>query len=158
MSNTITLAAAFRTLGVAADTYGPTINTARSPGDVDVLARALAELTRDSGPEVLVVWNTCDEAVLANAVAFHLGATVSRASEAEGVLTFNEPIGQGAHVVAVATQWSDRRLEVLRRLVSGNGGRLVAVAAVLASDAQAAVTDLTTTALLSEHEAKGRTQ
>lgn len=154
MSNTTTPAAALRTLGVASDTYGPTINTGRSPRYVEVLGHALAESLRPSSPETLVVWNTPDEAVLAHAVALQLGVSVRRASEVEGILTLDEPIAPGTRVALVATEWDGRWLETLRQLVLGSGGTLVVAAAVVGSDVLDSVADRATTALLSAHEAK----
>lgn len=154
MPTSNTLAAALRTLGVAEDTYGPTVNTARSPRAVDILGESLAESLRTVQATKLVVWNTCDEAVLVHSVAHHLSVGVSRASELEGVLSLNEDLGADARVVLLATQWSTQRLEIVRRLVTGEGGRIVAVAAVLSSETLAAVDDVPTVALLSADEAK----
>ncbi|TVT25878.1 hypothetical protein LWP59_18180 [Amycolatopsis acidiphila] len=154
MSNTATPATALRTLGVASDTYGPTINSGRSPRYVEVLGRALAESLRPSNSETLVVWNTPDDAVLAHAVALQLGVTVRRASEVGGILTLDEPIARGTRVALVATEWDGRWLETLRRLVLGSGGALVAAAAVVGSDVLDSVADRATIALLPSHEAK----
>lgn len=154
MPTSITPAAALKTLGVAEDTYGPTVNTARSPEAVDVLGESLAESLRTVQAAKLAVWNTSDEAVLVHSVAHYLSVGVSRASEIEGVLSLNEDLGAGTRVVLLATQWSRQRLEILRRLVTSAGGRPVAVAAVLSSEALAAVDDVRTIALLSADEAK----
>ncbi|MBK1787567.1 hypothetical protein [Prauserella cavernicola] len=152
MSNTPSPAVAVRTLGVAQDTYGPTVNTGRSPRDVEVLGRALAESLRPRNPETLVVWNTSDEAVLAHAVARELGVIVRRASEVEGILALDEPMAPGTRVALVATTWDGRWLETLRRLVLGSGGELVVAAAVLGSDVLDAVSGLPTTSLVSANE------
>lgn len=152
MSNTTTPASALDTLGVASDTYGPTVNTGRSPRYVDVLGRALAEAVRPFRPETLVVWNTPDEAVLANAVALHLGVTVRRASEVEGILTLDEPIASGMRVALAATEWDGRWLATLRRLVFGSGGEIVVAAAVVGSPALDSVAELATVELVSSRE------
>lgn len=154
MPNTTTPTSALRALGVDTDTYGPTVNTGGSPRYVEVLGRALAEALRESNAETLVVWSTPDEAVLAQAVALQLGATVRRASEVEGILTLDEPIAQGQRAALLATEWKGRWLEKLRQLVLGSGGELVAAAAVVGSDALDAVTGLAAVALVPAHEAK----
>ncbi|MCI2419738.1 hypothetical protein MOQ72_20025 [Saccharopolyspora sp. K220] len=154
MTSTISPADALRTLGVAQDTYGRTVNTARSPGHVDVLGEVLAEALRTAQPDTLVVWNTSDEAVLVHAVAHYLRAGVSRVAELEGIVSVDEAVTSGARIALLATQWSERRLATLRRVVSGAGAETVAVAAVLPSEALAAVTDVRTVALLSADETK----
>lgn len=156
MPNTTTPTSALRALGVDMDTYGPTVNTGGSPRYVEVLGRAMAEALRESKAETLVVWNTPDEAVLAHAVALQLGATVRRASEVEGILTLDEPIAPDQRAALLATEWRGRWLTILRQLVLGSGGELVAAAAVVGSDALDAVTDLATAALVPAYEAKER--
>lgn len=145
---------ALRALGVAPDAYGPTINAARSPRDVETLGRALGDSLRSSKPETLVMWSTCDDAVLAHVVALQLGIPVNRASEVEGILTFDEPFAPGTRVALVATEWDGRWLGTLRRFVAGRGGELVAMGAVTASEALDAVADVFTTTLVTAHEAK----
>lgn len=152
--STITPADAVRTLGVAQDTYGRTVNTARSPRHVDALGEALAEALRPARPDTLVVWNTCDEAVLVHAVAHHLHTGVSRVTDMEGIVSVDEAVTSAARIVLLATQWSEPMLATLRRVVAGADGETVAVAAVLPSQALAAVADVRTVALLSADEAK----
>ncbi|MCR3722100.1 MULTISPECIES: hypothetical protein [Prauserella salsuginis group] len=154
MSNPTGPATALRALGVAADTYGPTINASRSPRDVEALGRVLAESLSDSRPQKLVVWSTCDDAVLAHVVAVRLGISVTRASEVEGILTFDEPFSPGTRVALVATQWAGRRLATLRRFVTGQGGEVVALGAVIASESLDAAGDVPATALVPAREAK----
>jgi hypothetical protein len=103
----------------------------------------------------LVVWDTSDEAVLAHAVARCLGVGVLRASEVEGRLGLDRDLEPGAPVVPLATQWVDRRLTTLRKLVENQGGRTVAVAAVLGSAALTAVRDVPTAALGTPDETAG---
>jgi hypothetical protein len=149
---------ALRAVGIAPDTYGPTINTARSPRDVDVLGERLADAIRGGAadpPQALVVWDTSDEAVLAHAVARCLGVGVLRASEVEGRLGLDHDVEPGTPVVPMATQWVDRRLGTLRKLVENRGGRTVAVAAVLGSAALDAVRDVPTAVIGTADEASG---
>jgi hypothetical protein len=146
--------AALRAVGVAPDTYGPTLNTARSPQDVDVLGAGLAEEIRAAAaPAAVVVWDTSDEAVLAHVVARHLDAGVLRAFEIEGILGLDPDIEDGTQVALLATQWGERRLATLRTLVTNRGGRIVAVAAALGSPALSAVHDAPTAALADADEA-----
>lgn len=154
VTSTTTPVDALRTLGVAQDTYGRTVNTARSPGHVDVLGEALAEALRTAQPDTLVVWDTCDEAVLVHSVAHYLRAGVSRVTEMEGIVSVGETVTSAARIALLATQWSEPRLATLRRVVAGAGSETVAVAAVLPSEALAAVSDVRTVALLSADEAK----
>jgi hypothetical protein len=150
------LIAALRTVKVAPDTYGPTFDTAQSPRDVDVLGEGLAEEIRAAAsPAALIVWDTSDEAVLAHVVARHLGIGVLRASEVEGLLGLDPDVGPGTPVALLATQWGERRLATLRKLVANRGGRTVAVAAALDSPALAAVQDVPAVALASSDEATG---
>jgi hypothetical protein len=147
---------ALRTIGVTPDTYGPTLDTARSPRDVDVLGEGLAEEIRAAAsPAALVVWDTSDEAVLAHVVARYLGIGVLRAFEVEGLLGLDPDVGPGAPVALLATQWGERRLAILRKLVANRGGLTVAVAAALASPALDAVQDVPAVALASSDEATG---
>ncbi|MHA6627110.1 hypothetical protein ACU61A_16880 [Pseudonocardia sichuanensis] len=138
---------ALRAVGIAPDTYGPTVNTARSPRAVDVIGERLAGAISGCAvdpPHALLVWDTSDEAVLAHAVARCLDVGVLRASEVEGRLGLDRDLEPGTLVVPMATQWVDRRLATLRKLVDNRGGRTVAVAAVLGSAALAAVRDVPT--------------
>ncbi|GAA1210524.1 hypothetical protein [Prauserella alba] len=153
MANTISPVSALRALGVAPDTYGPTINAARSPRDVEALGRALAESLRPSRPQNLVMWSTCDDAVLAHVTALNLDIPVTRASEVEGILSFDEPFAPGTRVALVATHWSGRRLSTLRRFVHGRGGEVVALGAVMASEALRDAADVPRTALVAEQTA-----
>ncbi|WP_028927024.1 hypothetical protein [Pseudonocardia acaciae] len=143
-----TVSGALRTVGVASDTYGPTVNTALSPRAVDVLGEALADALRAVQPHALAIWDTSDEAVLAHAAAFRLGVCVLRASEVEGIITLDRDVDPDARLVPLATRWSGPRLSALRKVVTARGGRTVAVAAVLGSDALASVTDVPATALV----------
>lgn len=143
---------AVRTMGIAEDTYGPTVNTARSPQDTEVLGGGLAALLRPAEASVLVLWNTADEAVLAHSIAHNLGVGIRRAHELEGVLSLNEELGVDDRVVLFATRWGERRLTMLHRLVNLGGAQAVAVAAVLHSPALDAVADLPLSALLSSDE------
>lgn len=127
--------AALRTIGVAPDAYGPTVNTAPSPRAVDVLGEGLAEALRPAQAHALVIWDTSDEAVLAHAVAFRLGVCVLRASELEGIIALDREVEPGARLVPLATCWTGRRLAALRGVIGARGGRTVAVAAVLGSAA-----------------------
>ncbi|TQM11791.1 hypothetical protein [Pseudonocardia kunmingensis] len=149
---------ALRAVGIAPDTYGPTINTARSPRAVDVIGERLAGAIRGCAvdpPQALLVWDTSDEAVLAHAVARCLDVGVLRASEVEGRLGLDRDLEPGTLVVPMATQWVDRRLATLRKLVDNRGGRTVAVAAVLGSAALAAARDVPTAAVGVLDEATG---
>jgi hypothetical protein len=148
--------AALRTLGIAPDSYGPTINTARSPRDVDVVGGGLADEIRTRAaapPRALVVWDTSDEAVLAHVAARRMEIGVLRASEVEGLLGLDRDLEPDAPVALLATQWSGRRLATLRRLIANRGGQIVAVAAVLDSPALAAVHDVPTVALVPSDDA-----
>jgi len=148
--------AALRAVGVAPDAYGPTLNTAQSPRDVDVVGEGMAAQIRAvAAPAALVVWDTSDEAVLAHVVARNLDVGVLRAFEVEGLLRVSPDIPAGAPVALLATQWSERRLANLRTLVANRGGQTVAVAAALTSPALAAVTDVPTTALADSDEVTG---
>jgi hypothetical protein len=150
--------AALRAVGIAPDTYGPTVNTARSPRDVDVIGERLADEVRHRAAapaRSLVVWDTSDESVLAHAVARSLGTQVLRASEVEGRLGLDRDLERGAPVVLLATRWADRRLAALRKLVENRGGRTVVVAAVLDSPALAAVRDVPAAVLATADEATG---
>ncbi|OLT08863.1 hypothetical protein BJF90_12110 [Pseudonocardia sp. CNS-004] len=149
-----TVIAALRAVGVAEDAYGPTLNTARSPRDVDVLGARLAEEIRAvAAPTALVVWDTSDEAVLAHVVARSLDVGVLRAFEVEGILGLDPDIADGTPVALLATQWGERRLATLRTLVENRGGRTVAVAAALGSPALSAVPDVPAVSLAGADEA-----
>jgi hypothetical protein len=150
--------AALRSLGVAPDAYGPTVNTARSPRDVDVIGEGLADefgTRAAAAPQALVVWDTSDEAVLAHAVARRLGIGVLRASEDEGRLGLDRDLEPGTPVALLATRWDGRRLASLRKLVGSRGGEVVAVAAALDSGALADVRDVPTATLVAGDEAEG---
>jgi hypothetical protein len=148
--------AALRAVGIAPDAYGPTLNTAQSPRDVDVVGAGLAgEIRAVATPAALVVWDTSDEAVLAHVVARNLDVGVLRAFEVEGLLGVSPDIAAGAPVVLLATQWGERRLANLRTLVASRGGQTVAVAAALSSPALAAVTDVPAAALAGSDEVTG---
>lgn len=151
-----TVIAALRAVGVAPDAYGPTLNTAQSPRDVDVLGEGLAgEIRAVAAPAALVVWDTSDEAVLAHVVARCLDIGVVRAFEVEGLLGVSPEIAAGTPVALLATQWGERRLASLRKLVANRGGQTVAVAAALTSPALAAVTDVPAAVLASSDEVPG---
>ena len=160
MATTVNAAAiaALRAVGVAPDTYGPTVNTARSPRDVDIVAEGLANEIRArtaAQPQALIVWDTSDEAVLAHAVARCLGIGVLRASEVEGMLGLDRDLESGVPVALLATQWGSQRLATLRKLISNRGGQTVAVAAALDSPALTAIRDIPTAALVTSDEATG---
>lgn len=142
---------ALRELGVADDTYGPTVNTTSSP-DVDILGESLAERLAESRIATLAIWNTVDEAVLGHSIAHYLGSRVRRASELEGILTFSDKLDPGSRVALVATQWTGRRLASLRSLVSLSGAKPVAVAAVLHSPAVDEIDDIPKAVLISPRE------
>ena len=149
--------AALRALGVAPDAYGPNVNTARSPRDVDAIAEGLAhEVGARSAaqPQALAIWDTSDEAVLAHAVARRLGIGVLRAFEVEGRLGLDRDLEPGMPVALLATQWDSRRLTSLRKLVSNRGGQTIAVTAALGSPALAEVRDVPTAALVTTDEAE----
>jgi adenine/guanine phosphoribosyltransferase-like PRPP-binding protein len=140
--------AALRDIGVAPDTYGPSLNTAVSPGAVDIIAEALADSLSPTQPHAVVVWNTSDECVLAHAVARRLGVSVLRACEVEGLLSLDRDPPPDARLALLATQWSTRRLTALRNLVAARGGQSVAVAAALGSPALTSVRDLPVQAIV----------
>jgi hypothetical protein len=142
------LITALRTIGVAPDTYGPTVNTAASPRSVDVLGEGLAEALRPAQAHALVIWDTSDEAVLAHVVAFRLGVCVLRASELEGIIALDREVEPSARLVPLATCWSSRRLAAVRGVINSRGGRTVAVAAVLGSTALDEITDVPVVALV----------
>ena len=150
--------AALNAVGVAPDSYGPTVNTARSPRDVEVIGERLADQIRGLAiepPQALVVWDTSDEAVLAHVVARSLGVGVLRTSEVEGRLELDRHLEPGIPVVPMATQWVDRRLATLRKLLENRGGQTVAVAAVLGSATLAEVRNVPTAALGTLDETTG---
>jgi hypothetical protein len=150
--------AALRAVGVAPDTHGPTVNTARSPRDVDIVAEGLANDIRAriaAQPQALIVWDTSQEMVLARGAARCLGIEVLRASEVEGMLGLDRDLEYGVPVALLATQWSSQRLATLRKLISNRGGQTVAVAAALDSPPLTAERDVPTAALVTSDEATG---
>lgn len=137
------VATAIRAIGVAADMYGPTLNTAGSPAAVETIGRALADALREHRPDALLVWNTIDERVLAHVIGRELDTSVLYAGELEGIVTLRPGVASGTRVALVATAWEDaRRLATLRALAGTEHTEVVAVAAVLQTPAQRAVEDL----------------
>ncbi|MGW4487238.1 hypothetical protein ACWEOE_25750 [Amycolatopsis sp. NPDC004368] len=141
-------AAAVRKLGVSPDTYGSSLDTATDPAATEVVGAALADLLTTPEVDRVAVWHGADDAVLAHVVARQLGATVTRASELEGVVGFHPPVAAGERIALVATAWEPARLRTLLNLATTTQAEVVAVAAVLATPALAETTD--TVALLTE--------
>lgn len=139
-----TVASALRTLGITADTYGPTVNTRTDPASTEVIGHALAEALREPAPEHIAIWLSPDDAVLAHIVARELGATVIVATEQEGVLRLQPPPAAGAPVALLASAWRPRQRRALHALTAATGAEIVAVAAVT-NDSAAADTEETDT-------------
>jgi len=145
---------AVRRLGVTADAYGPTLNTDISPPDVEAVGRALAVAVAEHQPDLIAVWHSSDDAVLAHVVARELGASVLRAAELEGVLSFQLDPEPGCRVALLATVWqSARRLDALRSLTNTRGLQVATVAAVLRSEPLAALRQVPTVGLLEANDA-----
>ncbi|MET7994727.1 hypothetical protein ABZU76_27920 [Amycolatopsis sp. NPDC005232] len=142
--------AAVRKLGVSPDTYGPSLDTPTDPAATEVVGSALAELLAQHTLDQVAVWHGADDAVLAHVVARQLGATVTRASELEGVVGFHPPVTAGTRIALVGTAWEPARLRTLLNLAATARAEVVAVAAVLATPALAEVTGTPTAALLTE--------
>lgn len=130
----IAVRAAVAELGIAPDSYGPTLNTAASPSAVRVVAAALAARLAGAGVDRVVVWNSSDEAVLAHAVAVELGVGVSRIDAVEGAVAVNPPLAAGSSAALLATSWQSRGLATARSIVDRQAG-VAAIAAVSHSPA-----------------------
>ncbi|MFJ3278459.1 hypothetical protein [Streptomyces halstedii] len=129
-------ATAIGILGTSPDTYGPTLNTARDAHAVETIGAALAEALRRYRPEVLVVWNTGDEMVLAHVAARELGARLLCADDVAGVLTFQDRPQPHLRAALVATSWTSPRFTALRAFAAQTHHLdLVAAAGVIDSPA-----------------------
>jgi hypothetical protein len=131
------LAGAVEALGVEAGEFGRVLGTHRSAAAVEVVAEGMAAALSEFAPEVLLSWDTSDDAVLQHAVARRLGARSARVTRDQGML-FVEPedVVGGRSVALVGACWDDPTwLAALQRVVAGHGGRVVAVGAALDSAA-----------------------
>jgi hypothetical protein len=145
------VAAALTVLGTGADAYGPTLNTAVSPADVETIGAALAEALREHRLDAVAVWSTRDEAVLAHIVARELKATVCYADEIEGLVSLQPEIAPGSRTVLLATAWhTPSRLAVLQAVVGNQQAEPVVIAAVISTPVLRSVKDVPTVHLAAE--------
>ncbi|MDX3107932.1 hypothetical protein ACIBO5_02675 [Nonomuraea angiospora] len=127
-----TIAEAFRVVGMASDTYGPTLNTGVSPGDIETIGRAMADALRGYRPAAVVIWNTSDEAVLAHVIARELDISVVRAEQIEGVVVLHPDVAPGTEVALIATTWDrPEKVTTLQNLIATKQADVTVVAAVL---------------------------
>jgi hypothetical protein len=148
------VAAALAVLGTDADAYGPTLNAAVSPADVETIGTALAEALRGYRVEAVAAWSTRDEAVLAHIVARELKATVRYADELGGLVSLQPEILPGSRTALIATAWQQPlRISALRAVAGVQQAELVAIAAVIATPALGSVKDLPTVHLAAEANA-----
>jgi hypothetical protein len=139
LSSSNPVVAAVRHLGTDPDAYGPTLNTAVSVAAVERVGKALADQLRPYGPNVVSFWNTGDEAVLGHVVARELGASVLRADDVKGVLSFSGELPTDARVALLATAWTNARwLESLSSVMRSSSADVVVIASVLAAPEQPA--------------------
>lgn len=147
------LLAALNELGASASPYGRVLDTARAPAALEGIATAFADSLREYRPEVLLVWDTSDNAVLAHAVARRLGIDVARAFEQEGLLSFDPPLGEGRAAALIAASWDEKRwLYSLLEFTRTSGSHVVVVGAVVRTAAIDAVTDVPTVNLIENWE------
>jgi hypothetical protein len=150
MTTTPDVAAAVHELGIADDTYGPTLNTHLDPAALEVVGRGLAEGLRPYAPRQIGVWHSADDAVLAHVVARELGATVVRSFALEGVVGLHPSVRPGTRVAFLATAWEPAQLNTLLALATTHRIEVAAVGAVLLTPALREVASVPTASLITD--------
>ncbi|KUL55370.1 hypothetical protein ADL22_00265 [Streptomyces sp. NRRL F-4489] len=123
--------AAVRDLGIGPDTYGPTLDTARSTAATETVGKALAAALEPYRPQALAVWRTGDDMVLAHIAARELGAELLYASATAGILAFDRTPAPGRRVALLAAAWTEQGLSSLRTLAERTHGLDAVVAAAV---------------------------
>lgn len=112
----------------------PRYQPSKDPLGAEELACALAFALHGNTVDTVLVWDDGDDLVLAHIVARELGAIVLRAFEVEGLVL---PMGDGGPagaVVLLADAFRTRAaIRALRASAERDGGRVVAVAALVAT-------------------------
>lgn len=115
------------------------------PAAVEIVGSALAEQLKAKDATAVVVRDDIDDAVLAHVVGRELGVDIIRVYEEEGLLTLAPEPAPGTRAVLLANHWdAPARLQALRLLLAHHQTSLVAVAALVSSDALAALSDVDT--------------
>ncbi|MFJ4651906.1 hypothetical protein ACIP5Y_11600 [Nocardia sp. NPDC088792] len=135
----------------------PRYQPSRDPAGAEELGRALARALRDAAADpdaaadTVLVWDDSDDLVLAHVVARELGATVMRALEIEGlVLPLGEHGPPGAVVLLADAFRTRAALRALHALAAREGGRVTAIAALIATPQLDAAAGLPVHTLLPE--------
>ncbi|MCU1615045.1 MAG: type polyketide synthase [Frankiales bacterium] len=103
-----------------------------SPSVVEAAASLIAEALRDARPEVVVTWESLNDAVLAHEVARQLGIRTAVVLEPqEGVLDLSPALRAGARVALLATSFNRTTPHgAAASLIEQRGGVLVKVASL----------------------------
>jgi hypothetical protein len=147
----VDLDVALSVLGTCGGPYGRTLNTGLDPVLVETVGAAIADRLREHEPDVLVIWDSSDEAVLAHTVANRLKVRVARAFEESGLLFLDQDLAPGARAALLATVWaSPRRLSSLALLTEVKRATVVVAAAVFGTSWPATEQDVPTLWLTEE--------
>lgn len=93
------------------------------------LASTLADELRPSRPDLVVVQDDVEDAVLGHAVAHLLGCRLTRIVLDEGILLVEGPLDAGARVALVGVDLRLDRVAALHALITRRGARIVGTAA-----------------------------
>jgi hypothetical protein len=108
------------------------VDTASQPKVLDDLAAGIAEGVRELGASSVVCWMNVDDAVLAHAVARHLGVPVRRGDENLGLLTLEPDTGDDEAVILLAVSWTMHTpLAALYSLLVNKGVRVLGAVSLL---------------------------
>jgi hypothetical protein len=105
----------------------------RRPEIVELAGIAIADAMRPEEPDVLLTWDSLDDAALAHVVARELRVRNSLVFEPqEGTVDFMSPPAPGQRVVLFAATFARRNsVRAPAALIRGRGAELVLVAAIL---------------------------
>lgn len=108
------------------------VDTASRPDLLEELAAGIAEQVRGLSASAVACWTNVDDAVLAHAVARHLGVPVRRGEENLGLLTLTPDAGAEEGVLLVAASWTlHAPLAPLYSLLLNRGARVVGAISLL---------------------------
>jgi hypothetical protein len=112
---------------------GGSFDALADPAAIDALAAMLAERVRPIEPDLVVVWDGLNSAVLGYAVGLRLRVSVAVISDDEGLVRSATPLRAGACAVLVAVLSPDAQVaRMAASYLESQGVALVATAALVA--------------------------
>lgn len=110
------------------------ITSLQSPGVAESLGRALAASLLRTAPDIVVVWDQVESAVLGHVVARELHADLVYAFSVEGSLGISGILKSVSRAVVVSYDWTEMHgLDAIVRLTQSQGPVVAGIGSVIAA-------------------------